>query len=227
MATLVFEDNFTDSDGTLLTAHTPDTDTHGNGWANIKGSASVESNKASETGAVDDAMSTVDITSANHAVYATLTVPTTTSAEIVSLLLRATDDDNHFEMRVRADTQMDLEIVERTTGSTVVRKEIDVAYSPGDVVVVCAVCYGDDLLVLDETNGVLLHLEDSSFNTITKAGFRLRPAGTITNHGNVDSLKIYTADANESGAWQFMANVLEGNPSGGGDIIDRPFQRAF
>lgn len=114
MATLV-NDTFTDTNGTALEDHTPDTDSVGWGWGNLTGTWDIQGNKAQPDG-VTSAWNHVVIQSgdANATVEVDLTVAGgATSA--VRMLVRAIDSTNFWAIENQTGTDT-LQIYEVLAG---------------------------------------------------------------------------------------------------------------
>ena len=108
-------DNFTDSDSTNLTAHTPDTDVEGGGWIQYSAAAiEVQLNKAAAIGGIQDRFYGINAGIADEvSVEGTLQTPGGSSRN-VSLVLSLSDGDNSIYGEL--DQFGDLKIVERIAG---------------------------------------------------------------------------------------------------------------
>jgi len=94
-------DLFEDTDGTLLTSHTPNTDVESGGWSNNSGSIEIVSNNAEED-AYTTSISTIDsgksdvVITANGQIYKSGTAPSSSGG----VVLRFSDTSNYWVCRV-------------------------------------------------------------------------------------------------------------------------------
>jgi len=126
------QDTFTDTNGTLLTAHTPDVDTVGGGWVSWGngGSIDIQSNKASTIGGgsnpnfgshyIDAGAADVDITS-TYAVDA---------SNDLGILVRYQDANNFWLLNLSGFSDA-LQISERNSGSWYGRASKSVTVTAG------------------------------------------------------------------------------------------------
>ena len=104
----IFQDNFTDSNGTALDAHTPDT---GDGWTELWSSAfdniEIQSNQARpETALGDGIIYTADATypSADYDVECTMVTLASGTDDPMYLLVRIQDQENMYAIRLNEGT---------------------------------------------------------------------------------------------------------------------------
>jgi hypothetical protein len=97
----LFYDSFTDSDGTGIASHTPDTDVVGNGWQGDTGSADIQSNQLRFTGNIDDIWVQ---TNESDVIITVKWTPTAGSRN--SIILRGADESNdHIRFNIRQPNQ--------------------------------------------------------------------------------------------------------------------------
>lgn len=133
--TIKVSDTFTDTDSTLLTSHTPDTDVVGTGWAGTA-SADIISNQLRFT--ADDVNVAIDGGNADGDVYIDWIVATS-SLNRNSVLVRYTDDANHWRLNAREDNG-DIRVVEVNAGAVNVRATSSYTFSEGSTYVIKANC---------------------------------------------------------------------------------------
>lgn len=102
---ITFSDAFTDSDGTGLDAHTPDTDTSGSGWTENNGNWEINSNEAEATGSSPGGagwVATFDGGDADGDAEVVVSgIANNTSTQ--GLVFRYSDNDNFWAVFVRRD----------------------------------------------------------------------------------------------------------------------------
>lgn len=106
MATIYLQDTFTDTDATLLTAHTMDT---GGGWTQTAGSAyTITSNKAGNATVLGNwYMASADAGQTDVSVSADLTTASTAGSTTFApaVLGRFTDANNHYKLYIDSFSQ--------------------------------------------------------------------------------------------------------------------------
>ena len=95
---MIFQDTFTDTDGTDLSAHTPDIDIAGNGWVDETIAMEVQGNEA--VAVSNGGQSTVDVEESDVIVEADAIIATTSSNRSVELIFRWSDSDNYWGLLV-------------------------------------------------------------------------------------------------------------------------------
>lgn len=192
--TLNVQDTFTDTDGVLITAHTPDTDTTGNGWT-AQGSTVpvINSNQIESTATLSDAKysASVDVGSRNWVVKARCKF--TVEARESRGPWVGTTLSSASRMIIARLTGLGLELLQKYNSSRTIVSEvgaftpvIDTWYQLEIIRIengVVASLYSDD--------GLTLHDQVSSIelNIYGDEGF---PGFGISYRGAVDNVRIYT-----------------------------------
>jgi hypothetical protein len=161
--TVLFYDTFTDANGTLLTAHTPDVDVVGGGWVLDAGTITIQSNRAQATAALARYF-----VNAGHA-------DTTVSMDIISdaggaggFIVRWQNSLNHWICRLLASTGR-IQIFDVNAGTLTLRAEtaVVVAY-PATLTVVMS---GTTITLT--YNSLSASYSSSFLQTQTRHGLRL------------------------------------------------------
>ncbi|NIT58398.1 MAG: hypothetical protein GWN00_19880 [Aliifodinibius sp.] len=124
--TIKVQDTFTDTNGTLLNNHTPDTDVVGGGWS---GSTAAEINSNQLRFDTDNSTNTIDGGTSDGDIYFDWIVASA-ALNRNSLIYRYTDDNNHWRYNLREDNG-DVRIVERNGGTNTTRDTASFTFSGG------------------------------------------------------------------------------------------------
>lgn len=147
-------DLFTDTNGVGLDAHTPDTDTAGNGWVEDSGTWEIDGNEVKETTGTNR-YATIDVGDSDVTIYATRTDSASSDPGIVA---RFTDVNNHYLFVLNSITNV-LQLWKKVGGSwTQLGTSVAHTYSSGEVLKLTLSGtslkgYVDDVLKIDETDG--------------------------------------------------------------------------
>jgi len=170
-AATLFYDTFTDTDGTLLDAHTPDIDTVGGGWTNAHGSWDIQGNKAQKCtagSAPQAAIAVVDVGQADCVLTATFTLATEDSYGYGGFTARFTDKDNLFFISISASEDR-FALARRQGGVWTTLDYVSVPISAGvEYTIRCTLAGNDITAVLNGTYTV--SATDSMNNTSTVHG---------------------------------------------------------
>lgn len=205
-------DSFTDTNGTALTAHTPDEDTAGNGWADIStqgvavtvGSATIQNNAVNI--ANDGNGAGIDLESVD-AIVAVEYTPVVGQDNRYSIVLRWVDNNNQILVNLR-EQNGDVRIQEVVAGVTTTIASTPITYTEGTTYTVTCLLNGGSLLV------AVSELADPTTFTPVIISVVLDPT-VIT--GTVYGLVRNTASTGEA-LDNFTAKTISGNSvmSGGG-----------
>lgn len=172
------QDTFTDTNGTLLTAHTPDTDTVGTGWAG-SGDFEIQSNVAEFVGAGSDAFIGIDagVTTGTYEVTITRTSGNWHGLWFCGNSTSGTIPSNVWF--VEADINGTYELFERVSGTRTSRGTGGTPSSSAEAwrVVVTSTSiafYVDDVLTISYSPGGSLTFADSY------CGIKTGSVGTVT-----------------------------------------------
>lgn len=179
--TTYVEDTFTDTNGTALTSHTPDTDTVGTGWEAVTNLFDIQSNKAT-TNSGSDNVAVIDSGQADCTIRVTANYDT--SNKYPAIMFRVTDADNMWY--AQNTNQLTFEMVERTGGSNTSRASVSKSFSGG-------VDYDYDVIL--SGNSITAHIDGGSEityssavrNTVTKHGIRAFQTETVFDNFSVKS----------------------------------------
>lgn len=167
--TTVFSDTFTGTNGTLLTAHTPDVDTVGTGWEFLSRSYELENNRAN--GNLTFARAVADTAEADVEITVDVRLNGATSSHNNAILARVVNDASRWSLGLSGDGV--IEIAERTGGTFTVRAQTSLAggaITPGQSYPLKATLSGDDLTLEFVDTGETVSFNSSSHNTATKHG---------------------------------------------------------
>lgn len=172
---LLVSDTFTDSNGTALTAHTPDIDTVGSGWVNQSGTYQIDSNAAHrETGPTG---SVVAIDAGN----ADVTVKSDISAKTTSGIVARLSDDNNYWLGWAQDGKL----YENNADSLTERADLGAPTIPNTLELECN---GSSITFRAET-GLSATYASATFNqTATLHGLRSNDDLGIFDDFSVNSL---------------------------------------
>lgn len=191
-SSLAVWDTFTGTDGTLLTAHTPDF--AANAWATAGISARIMSNKATITAANNPYRNSIDTTIADCIITATIVTGQTDDAvnEYNAILARVTDPNNEWEILISKNTTNKFCIQERTASTSTVRAiAADFVYASNTTYNLTVTLKGNDITA-SCTGGYTGTLTYSSAvrNTVTKHGLSFYDGATVTNAPSIDNFKV-------------------------------------
>ena len=169
---LVF-DTFTDTDGTLLTAHTPDVDSVGSGWSLLENSFEIDGNRVKATGigsrtaAIETNESDISISYIARYLI--------TGGETAAVF-RLTDVNNYWMFFVTNNTDL-MVIFERNGGGFTNRASVAVTVANNTDYAIAGTANGQSLsCTFDGANEITY--SSASFNeTATKCG--IRDSGTV------------------------------------------------
>lgn len=169
-------DQFTGSNGSALTSHTPNT---GGNWTAVNGTWTIENNKAEAAGASGDLLATVSSGYADVKLSTTVTTPASYSQLRSGFVLRYADINNHVRIRMFVDdvnqlNNDEIEIQEVIGGSAnVVHKcYLGNFYGTNATYTLSATVVGDVLHVyLDNELLITTYLSNSALLTGTAHGF--------------------------------------------------------
>ena len=161
--TTLVSDTFTDSDSTVLSAHTPDIDTVGGGWTAGTGTPDIQSNKASSP---DDGDVNADIDAGNANVIVSADVLIATANDgFIGLAMRYTSTTSKWSLEFSTTL---LKLVERDTTSTT-RASTAITVAKDAEHALSATCSGDDFTCTINGGDEITYT--STFNN------------SVTNHG--------------------------------------------
>ena len=188
---MIFQDLFTDSNGTNLTAHTPDIDTAGNGWVDQVGSMEIQSNEAAADG--NERITTVDVENADVEISCDVITPSSGSRGL-AMYFRWVNSSDYWRLFVTplgASASQNALLLQKFGGTGYQQYNPD---APG-VVIDNSQTYtirinlnGDDITVyLDDVEEI--SATNSQFNTATIHGIyaERNPAG---GGGTLDNYSI-------------------------------------
>lgn len=177
-STVIVNDTFTDTNGTLLNAHAiSPTNTLGATWIESTGNWTIQSDKANNNtwvrtfGLVETGLANVKITASIL----------TQNGSLNGLIFRYSDASNYWELRRNGSTKA-LSIYKKVGADGPV---VNAVVTTTDVTTqtYTVVCVGD-LIMVNDGHGNVLTLEDSFNNTATKHGI-------VNDIGNIDNFTIY------------------------------------
>lgn len=160
----LFYDQFIGTNGTNLTAHTPDV---GNAWAAAFGTMTIQSNAAYAT---SGAYYVADMGQANMVITARLQLD---SGNSVGVIARYTDLSNYWFFYARTGLAI---LYERTSGSSINRASGDPACSTSTWYDVVFTLNGSSISAT--LNGLTLNYTSSQHASNTKAGLIINVAAT-------------------------------------------------
>jgi len=175
-ATILVEDTFTDTNGVLLSAHTPDTDTVGSGWIVEQGTPVIVDNKVEANG-VDTTFIRCSIDSGKADVIITCDIEVASEQTTQQVILRFTDGNNRWFVQITANTGVEdtFNLLERNASVTTVRATTSGFFVvTGQIVTIRVVASGSTIsATLDGGNEI--SYSGATFNqTVTKHGLGLR-----------------------------------------------------
>lgn len=170
---LLFSDTFTDTNGTLLTAHTPDVDVVGLGWEVFTGVYDIQTNQAHSTG------SSIAAADTNESdVIVEVTVTTNSSQGPAA---RASDASNFW-----IGWMNDGKLYEVTGGSIFARADLGAPSAlPNTASLECA---GSSITFSAETGLSVTYAGATTNQTVTKHGIRADNTGRYCDNFSVNSL---------------------------------------
>jgi hypothetical protein len=177
MATVVL-DNFTDTDGTSLDAHTPDTRPGSNMWTELVGNWQITSNRAVIVTATNQAKATIDSGTADGVISASLlrNGGTNSTQRDTAILFRYTDASNYWHVGLNDVADL-FRIVQTTGGTQTVRASQAWTLNPTQFHTVELTLDGDDMsATLD--GGTAITYNSSQGNTSTVHGIYGRDVST-------------------------------------------------
>ena len=164
MATL-FRDTFTDTPGTLLVNHTPETDTVGGGWVADLGTAEISSDGTSGICSSFYSGVFVDVGVADYEV--TCELLSVAFGGNSSLAFRVVSRTSMWLARIN-DSNDSLELVKWQNGSNVIDSAVIPGFSRLTPYTVKVTCDGDDITVEIESESLVLSTTDAFQNTATR-----------------------------------------------------------
>jgi hypothetical protein len=179
---LLFHDSFTDTEGTLLSAHTPDLNRKGNSWdahatTEISGNALYLQGSANAVVDVEESDLTIETVWKSHG-----------SRIDLGICARETDVDNCWLIVVDTLTNDKFYIIERNGASNTTRASIDISFNANDDLTFKAVLNGSTIKA---------YIQDESSNAYALIYSSATFQQTATAHG------IY-AYATPSVTWDYI-----------------------
>ena len=162
-----FQDNFTDTDGVDLDAHTPDVDESGNGWTSRSGNFEIQNNKAEPQGTAGaaDYLETFDTGSPDGTLQADVTV--TGGTAWAGLAFRWSDNNNFWRVIISAGGTGGGYLQKRVAGSYVTAGRWGTASARTAAIRV--EISGDNIQVFED-GAIVLDVEENFNNTATAHG---------------------------------------------------------
>lgn len=208
-------DTFTDTNGTLITAHTMDV---GAGWGYLDtytDTIDIQSNVAKRTGTTDRPIAVIDVGDADIFLTCQLTIGTyDTTARAAGVSFRATDEDNRWDFYVFADSNsasrgMYLDEIVATTQTT--RASAAPVDSAGATTYRMSVRAGSTDIRAWRDGANALQYTGSAHQSVTKHGFW--PGTTASPDYTIDSWACYALESGTFAA-QFDDPRYQGKSSG-------------
>lgn len=203
MANELFLDNFTDTNGVSLHAHTPDIAPSG-GWTEALGDFDIQSNMANfVSGSADPSLAHIDLGSVVDC-YIELagTMGNTTGTTNSALVLRYVDTSNYLFIVQSAGSG--LQLFENVAGTpTALAGSGTPGISAGEVFTLRVVLTGNIITAAirgasaGDVGG--FSWEGTRFNTATRIGIRCRQSGTVTSNNLIDRLSVWPLPTSVAG----------------------------
>lgn len=204
MATTLVQDAFTDTNGTLATAHTMDT---GSGWnASNSAAPTIQSNALQTSGAGSEAFIWTE--AGNGRVF--ISVDVTVQTGIFGIVFRYTDDNNYWRFNINPDTNGVTLVKYESSVPTTVRSFV-VETTTNDVVSL-QVCINKDLIHCQMTGDASVNFVWTDFfnRSATKHGLLDVAAGHVYDNFQITTIDAYyiatdgsdvTGDGSEGNPW--------------------------
>ncbi len=188
--TTYVEDTFTDTNGTELVDHTPDTDTEGGGWSSRTATTDggrIQANVYENEHTSREGQFLIDAGVADCVVRMTLNLGDNTQS---GMYVRYSDSSNFWQIRVRDDTQQ--VILYRVVAGSFNADDTQSATIANntDYDMVCTLSGNS---VSCDVAGVTVSATNSHNNTATSHGFWVRKFDTGTAEPYVDDFSVKSA----------------------------------
>ena len=197
-------DSFTDTNGVLLTAHTPELDTVGSGWVIDSGGFDIQSNAAHQTSGVatiDRAI--IDSGEIDKIVILNGRTGYFDNADniIDTLIFRFQDSINYWYVQIKSGSSGVINIYEVNGGVSTNRGSTAVTSLNADNVAYRAVVIdeGDSIYASIRTPSqfvLVSYLSASFLNTNTKVGFFKYRIGALSNIYGFESFMVFPRGTN-------------------------------
>jgi hypothetical protein len=180
---VIFQDNFTDTDGVYITAHTPDTDVPGNGWVDYATAdkAEIRSNELRITGNGEGCL--VDVEDPDITITADYT-PATGKLNKYRVIFRSDGANNEWMML--ADEQANNLVLYKDGGS---QDSASVTFNEGTTYELKVVASGSSIKgYVDNTEYV--SVTDATHSDHTQVGFYRTGSTTPSSGGVFDNFTV-------------------------------------
>jgi hypothetical protein len=171
-STTVLQDNFVDTNGTSLAAHTMNV---GPGWTISSGTWTIQSNAAENTAGTSTIV-TSDSGQSNVTISATVTIPTSATGSY-GLAARYTDTSNQWRIGVTLGSSGNFTITEDAAGTVTTRATGSVTINANTAYTVQAVMSGTTITATVNGGNQISYGSASSNQSATKHG--LRSGGSV------------------------------------------------
>ena len=187
-------DTFTDSDGTAMASHTPDTDDNGGGWSTPSGAWTIQGNAAEATNLTSSDYMIIDAGSADVIMtYSGVTsYAGSTAYEVIYGIFRYSDTSNYLRVSVSPlGGGIGVVRVEGGGHNTLATGSMTTLSGDNKSFDIEIRTHGDQIIIVvsTATQTKTFYLTSSFNNTETICGMEQLGIGTYTPHG-VDNFKV-------------------------------------
>lgn len=182
VVTTLFYDTFTGSDGTLLTAHTPDIDTVGGGWVATTGATEIQSNRAvAKTYDASIIRVSADVGKSNHTLTGTCKIIGGPGTKLLGFMTRFQDASNSWYAYMDINGTR-IQIAENAT----IRATTAVSIASADINTTCITTASDITFIHPSAT---VTYSSTNGNTRTKAGIYIVDSAAAKQAHQVDNFK--------------------------------------
>lgn len=181
---ILVSDAFTDTNGTLLTAHTPDVDTVGGGWLGTS-SCDIQSNRA-QGNSTAGRENWIECSTADVVISGDLSLAASVGGDKGPGLIARVADANNYWLGIMWKTV--IRIYEKTSGSYTQRAST--AFTAATETDYPATLTVSGTSITFNVDGTEISYTSSTHQTNTKHGVRCDGGNTISNGSRVDNFQI-------------------------------------
>ena len=182
-------DNFTDTNGTSLDAHTPDTDVEAGGWTEQAGQTEIQTNQARPASDGVNHFSTIESGISEVLITATVSVSQDTVNDVEGIIGRWSDASNFWFVGITAQANL-FRIFERNGGSNIERASASVTIGASTPYEITAT-FNSTTITAQLDGGNEISYSSASLNqTATIHGFRAFRTGGY--YAEVDTIQMET-----------------------------------